>query len=210
MIKKTINPYLIFPLIACLFLMGCIKKVEDGKNSLIDQIAEPAGEYCAAGGYKIITGLDENRNNMLDSNEIQKTEYVCNGTYNKETIIPFPGSGYAYGTSTVQNYIENLTRIYDFNISNYQADSVSFSTYLRTQDANVKCTIELYDLTNNKVINNTTLTTNSTTYWGLQKTTVNFLNSFPKTTIDLGIALRSEKEGTLVSYYLPTIKLYKR
>jgi len=210
MIKVKLNPYIICPLIASLSLIGCIKKIEDGKNSLIDQIAEPASVNCAAGGFKIITGLDENRNNVLDSNEIQKTEYVCNGTYNKETIIPFPGSGYSYGSGTVQNYIENIVRIYDFNISNYQVDSVSFSSYLRTDDANVKCTIELYDLTNKKVITNTTLTTYSTTYWGLQKTTVNFLNSFPKTTIDLGIALRSEKAGTIVSYYMPTIKLYKK
>jgi hypothetical protein len=207
--KRTFKPYLICPIIACLSFMACKKEGPAGKNSLIDQIPEPAGIHCISGGFKIITGLDDNRNNVLDSNEIQKTEYVCNDIYNKETIITFPGPGYAYGTPTVQNYIYDIVRIDNFNISNYPADSISFSASLSTSDPTVKCIVELYDLTNKKVINNTTLTSNSST-WEFNKTTVNFLNDFPKTTIDLSIAVRSEKDGKNVSFYQPAIKIYKK
>jgi hypothetical protein len=200
----------LYLVIASLSFWGCEKEGPAGKNALVEQIAEPAGEHCASGGIKVITGIDDNRNNVLDSNEIQKTEYVCNGIYNKETIIPFPGAGYAYATDSAGNYVTAISSISDFNISNYPADSISFSTYMRTSNANVKCTVELYDLTNKKAISNSTLTTYSTAFWDLRKTTINFLNSFPKGTINLGVAIRSEQQGTAVSYYSPTIKIYKK
>jgi hypothetical protein len=208
MIKVKLNPYIICPLIACLSLIGCIKKIEDGKNSLIDQIAEPAGVNCAAGGYKIITGLDENRNNELDSNEIQKTEYVCNGNYNKETILRF-SEDFGYSTTSMNGEIRERFGIDNFNITNYLADSATFSCYLRTDDVNVKCYVELYDVTNNKVINKTLLTSNSVTY-ELKTTTVNFINEFPKSAIKLGCRIRTEKEGSYVIITKPELRLYRK
>ncbi|PKL15614.1 MAG: hypothetical protein CVV49_20515 [Spirochaetae bacterium HGW-Spirochaetae-5] len=38
-----------------------------------------AGAICPAGGIRIDMGFDNNKNNVLDANEITKTEYVCNG-----------------------------------------------------------------------------------------------------------------------------------
>jgi len=37
------------------------------------------GPICLTGGVQIDMGFDQNQNNVLDSNEITKTEYVCNG-----------------------------------------------------------------------------------------------------------------------------------
>lgn len=53
----------------------------DGLNALIKTTTESAGTNCAAGGTKIETGLDANRNGMLDGGEINasQTKYVCNG-----------------------------------------------------------------------------------------------------------------------------------
>jgi hypothetical protein len=60
-----------------------------GYNSLIKIESEPTGTlHCAAGGLKILSGIDTNRSNVLDSSEITYTEYVCNGA---------PGSGSAAG-----------------------------------------------------------------------------------------------------------------
>ena len=50
-----------------------------GYNSLVDITDEPAGSNCAAGGKSISTGLDANQNSILDSSEIEKSSYVCNG-----------------------------------------------------------------------------------------------------------------------------------
>lgn len=52
---------------------------DDGMNTLLDIIPEPAGENCPAGGYLIISGLDRDNDYYLDSNEIQNWEYICNG-----------------------------------------------------------------------------------------------------------------------------------
>jgi hypothetical protein len=208
MIKMKLNPYFFCPIIACLSLMGCVKDGIDGKNALTHQIPEPPGAHCAAGGYKIITGIDDNRNNELDSNEIQETNYVCNGTYNKETIINF-NFDIAYSSTSVQGEIPMRLGIDNFNITNYPSDSASFSAYLLTDDPNVKCFVELYDITNNKVIKNTLLTSNSSS-WDLKTTTINIINEFPKNYIKLGCRIRSEKEGTRTLISKAWIKLYRK
>jgi hypothetical protein len=51
----------------------------NGLNTLVVTAAEAAGGNCAAGGTKVTSGLDSNRNNTLDAAEITSTRYVCNG-----------------------------------------------------------------------------------------------------------------------------------
>jgi hypothetical protein len=41
---------------------------------------EPAGDNCSAGGMRIETGLDNDRDGELGDAEVQSTEFVCNGT----------------------------------------------------------------------------------------------------------------------------------
>lgn len=70
--------FMLIPVIAVI-LISCKKESADGTNSLIDIIEEPAGENCLNGGFKIMIGLDLNNNNILDSEEIQYNEYICDG-----------------------------------------------------------------------------------------------------------------------------------
>jgi hypothetical protein len=51
-----------------------------GLNALIKTTSEPNGVNCANGGTKIETGVDNNSNGVLDSNEvnISQTQYLCN------------------------------------------------------------------------------------------------------------------------------------
>ena len=51
----------------------------DGMPALAVTTLESAGSNCADGGLKIEVGVDDNGNGALDSNEIDYTEYVCNG-----------------------------------------------------------------------------------------------------------------------------------
>ncbi|MDP5197958.1 hypothetical protein [Flavobacterium sp. DG2-3] len=51
----------------------------DGKNTLTAVVKEPAGASCENGGIKINSGLDLNRNGILEESEITSTAYVCNG-----------------------------------------------------------------------------------------------------------------------------------
>lgn len=37
------------------------------------------GEACENGGQRIDTGVDDNRNGVLDPNEVDATAYICHG-----------------------------------------------------------------------------------------------------------------------------------
>lgn len=63
-------------------LLGCSADPEpgaDGLVSLVKVTQETAGTNCATGGFKIETGIDNNRNGILDAGEVQNFVYICNG-----------------------------------------------------------------------------------------------------------------------------------
>jgi photosystem II stability/assembly factor-like uncharacterized protein len=51
----------------------------DGLSSLIVMTAESPGVNCTYGGTRVVTGLDANRNGVLDVNEAGAPSYNCNG-----------------------------------------------------------------------------------------------------------------------------------
>lgn len=51
----------------------------DGATSLIDVQVEPAGANCAEGGYRITSGLDQDDDGVLSSNEAESTAFSCEG-----------------------------------------------------------------------------------------------------------------------------------
>ncbi|MGB0956409.1 MAG: DUF7151 family protein [Panacagrimonas sp.] len=67
-------------LIASLFaLAGCPDDGDNGKNALVDtQTVAPGGE-CQAGGIRVLAGVDDNRDGVLDQAEIDSSQLVCNG-----------------------------------------------------------------------------------------------------------------------------------
>ena len=55
---------------------------KDGTNgtpTLISTVAEPAGENCANGGFKIMVGSDTNKDGILGADEVTNSVYACNG-----------------------------------------------------------------------------------------------------------------------------------
>ena len=55
------------------------EKGADGYDSLISVIDEPAGDNCATGGKKFMSGTDADRNGVLDESEVKNSYYICNG-----------------------------------------------------------------------------------------------------------------------------------
>ncbi len=51
----------------------------DGLSTLASVMAEAAGGNCLYGGQAIRTGVDDNRNGVLDVAEVDNTSYVCSG-----------------------------------------------------------------------------------------------------------------------------------
>src|ERR1044072_5660706 len=145
---------LICAFIATICFFGCDKQGLPRLSSLIILSDEPPGANCAAGGVKVASGLDANRDNILQDNEIQNVKYVCNGVpiSDKQVILYFPANGVSYSDSSASGTVDSIEVINNFNIANYpDADSISFSAYLQTTDPNVTCTVDLYDRTNGTV-----------------------------------------------------------
>lgn len=169
-----------------------------GKNSLVNVVDEPAGSNCDDGGIKIETGIDSNNDGSLEVSEIQFTDYICHGTSVNQTRIMF---GWGAGTSSDQWTVfdnGNGHSLYKFNIDNYpNVTSVTFGTLLKSTDVETNCVVELYDLTNDVVIANSTIESNSST--GEFKTSANILNDLPSGTVDLTYRLRSSTDGVFVS-----------
>ena len=53
---------------------------DSGYTTLTQIISEGAGANCVNGGQLIRSGLDGNRNNLLDANEYTTNQYICHGT----------------------------------------------------------------------------------------------------------------------------------
>jgi hypothetical protein len=68
-------------IVTLLVLVGCTENEPgpEGLMSLFKITQEPIGTNCSAGGFKIETGIDKNRNQLLDADEIQNSVFICNG-----------------------------------------------------------------------------------------------------------------------------------
>ena len=51
----------------------------DGFDSLVSIVDEAAGDNCENGGKKFMSGLDKDRNGVLDESEVKNKYYICNG-----------------------------------------------------------------------------------------------------------------------------------
>ena len=83
----------------------------DGLTALLDIAAEIPGENCVNGGVRIQTGIDDNGDGALNSDEIDATEYVCDGGSSAFTTLtkmstPDPGQCSA-GGSVIESGLDN-------------------------------------------------------------------------------------------------------
>jgi hypothetical protein len=52
----------------------------DGLTSLITVTPEGVGDNCSGGGHRVEVGIDDDRDGILDVDEIDQTSYVCDGS----------------------------------------------------------------------------------------------------------------------------------
>jgi len=190
---------------------SCSNDDDDGNStiiSLIDVIIEPSGENCINGGYKIITGIDLNGNQMLDVNEIDSTEFLCNTSNDNEVRISFGGR---FTTeSTDWELAPEYTYIKNFDIRNYNnISSVIFMATVGVQNGNLDNVsyARLIDVTNDQIISGSEIETSDTALvWELSQ---NILENIPEETIDIGIELRSSNGSGWVEVNTPYLILQR-
>ena len=59
----------------------------NGLNALVSMTPESAGSNCANGGARIDVGVDDNSNGVLETSEIDQTQYVCDGGSSNNTML---------------------------------------------------------------------------------------------------------------------------
>ncbi len=59
----------------------------ESDSTLVLVTDEPAGENCAGGGSKVETGIDDNRDGILDAPEIDSVQYICDGTHGQTSLM---------------------------------------------------------------------------------------------------------------------------
>ncbi len=119
----------------------------DGLNSLVSVSSESPGTNCANGGIKIDTGLDDDLDGILDSEEVDGTAYVCNGTGDGTAVFTYTVGGTVSGLSgalTLQlNDGEELdiTANGAFTFATRLGSSEDYSLTVATQPSNQTCTV---------------------------------------------------------------------
>ncbi|MCL1037609.1 choice-of-anchor I family protein [Shewanella submarina] len=100
----------------------------DGLNALISTTALPAGhQQCALGGQLIETGLDANRNDTLEDDEVNAdaTQVICNGAspeLNAQLIGRYQSGEYGTSAAEIVAYHPASRRIFVVNAASGQLD----------------------------------------------------------------------------------------
>lgn len=168
---KFSNVFICISLFSVL-LFSCGKDGETGPEgkaglkSLLDIQPLAPGAQCMTGGVSIHAGIDKNGNNKLESNEIENTQFICNGTNansDKQVIIPLIFTdGVSFYANKTPKQVEMIP---DFDITRFPgvdsaalfARVTAFEDYTG-QPISDPATISLYNITDKTVIANSVIT----------------------------------------------------
>ncbi len=184
----------------------------DGNNSLTKITGEEAGESCENGGIKIDSGVDDDGDGILDDEEIEVTRYVCNGVdggYDEQIRFKIAdGIGNVANTSSSTPIV--VSGLIKFDIRNYiGVDSAVFISDLYVSNTSNNALLELYNVTDNVIINNTQLSSNQVSTGRIFVSTGNILSNLPEKEITLGISFSSETNGEFAASGIPYLFLYR-
>ncbi|HEB76618.1 MAG TPA: hypothetical protein ENJ04_09725, partial [Nitrospirae bacterium] len=118
----------------------------DGLESLVSVSSEPAGTNCESGGVKIETGLDDDRDGLLDPEEVDGTAYVCNGT-GGSAVLTYTVGGKVIGlvgTVSLQlngDELLDVTADGSFAFATRLGNGASYTVTVATQPSNQTCTV---------------------------------------------------------------------
>ncbi|GEM_PF-3823667 len=119
----------------------------DGLESLVSVSSEPAGTNCESGGVKIETGLDDDRDGLLDPEEVDGTAYVCNGTGGGSAVLTYTVGGKVIGlvgTVSLQlngDELLDVTADGSFAFATRLGNGASYTVTVATQPSNQTCTV---------------------------------------------------------------------
>jgi len=199
-----------FALYALLLASGfACKKVHDGYNTVVSYQNFSSNEACSAGGVIIKSGLDKNRNNILDSAEVDNSSFLCNGQnglMDKQIFLSLGFSGNTTSTTPISG-----GELIKFSKKNYPGvDSIIFVANPYVADITNTSIVELFNVTDNVPINNGKITTSRLYDAQAFLQTGNVYNQLPDKEITLGIRFSSGTSGKFAATGSCFLILYRR
>ena len=186
----------------------------EGFKSLLDLMEVSPGEQCANGGIRILSGIDKNKNDKLDANEVDNQKYICNGVNggpDKELIIRLGGVSTSAGQLSAKWLF-----IPQFNIANYPGvDSVVLLAQVYGYNGfgqpstPVTTTLDVYNMTDNAPIANSTIVSQETTLGGFVSS-ANCRALFPNKPIGLGLRVSAKISTDYATCYNAFLILYRK
>ncbi|MDH7464508.1 hypothetical protein QEG73_24640 [Chitinophagaceae bacterium 26-R-25] len=161
---------------------------------------------CPLGGVIVKTGVDQNNNNVLDASEVDNSKPICfsqNVALDKQIILPISAMGPSFsGTSSTTP--QQFGALLKFNKHNYPGvDSIIFVCTPWVGDASYTANLQLYNLTDNLPIANTSIVTNNlfnnSNPVGTILQTKNLYDYLPDYDVTLTVSLFSGAANRLVS-----------
>jgi len=181
----------------------------DGYTSLILLTPISSNAACPNGGTLVESGIDKNKNNTLDSNEIDNSQSICNGSNaqsDKQILIPIPNSG-AISNSTTPIITGTLIK---FNKTYYSGvDSIIFVASPYVYGGANTSVVELYNITDATPVTGGSL---SSDYSGANPPfiqTGNIYNNLPDKEIAIGVRSYSANEGVYAGTGFCYLFLYR-
>ncbi|MBA2723372.1 MAG: hypothetical protein H0U56_10860 [Methylibium sp.] len=86
----------------------------NGLDSLTSVNAELAGVNCTTGGVRVVSGVDSNRDNVLQLSEVTSTQYVCTGAQGAQGS---PGAAGATGAAGLSVLVATVSEAVGANCS---------------------------------------------------------------------------------------------
>ena len=157
------------------------------------------------------SGIDQNNSNILEASEVDNTKQICfnqNTALDKVIIIPI---NYNFvGSSSPAPYV--TAYIDKFNKNNYPGvDSIVLVCHPFISNSSGTGTFQLYNMTDNVPIGNSSITSNNTTQnMAPAQESNNAYSSLPNHTISLGISITSSKSGVVCYPGYSYLYLYRR
>lgn len=214
--SKTINRKILVIIFLMAIICSC-QEVENGMNSLITTVDEPSGSNCDFGGLRVDSGLDINENNILDESEVISSRYLCNessGTQERQIRLRLDNDKSFFVESKTW-----LTDLFNFDLSDYSEIDSVVVVYKNVYvvDAGNELVLELYDLTNDKTIEQSTVVITNTFEDSGEGIVFskNLFNIFPDGRIDIGIKGKvvnnlQEKEDAYGGYQSAYLMLIRK
>ncbi len=119
---------------------------EDGFTSLISISDELAGSNCANGGKKIESGLDDNRNGVLDPEENDDIQYICNGQDGEDGLTSLVSlSDESSGDNCANGGVKIEAGLDDNNDGTLDPEEVDYTNYVCNGDSGLTTLVSITD-----------------------------------------------------------------